>query len=397
MSEAFGCRTDGSSKGFRARIDSAKSKSDNGTIIHISLRLEQQNSMMRSCRVLINSHIGSICVSNRRVCLTARDRRNLSSSAGTADDAADAEKIIGGSVFVKQLPRPLFPWRHEVELLPRLVPGNPEYSRDIRFPPLARAFNAFAFLQIPWQQLLLSGNGVWEEDIAHSSSWAFAQAVAGITSNTYHVPMADIAMEDKVRFQFPPDLPVQEVGDQGYCPEVEQMLDRPLRNLFKSAHESGKDQLRIRLEIQPKRTQFYNIVCLPFVSRAAVEKDPSILQTTYRNIAMIRRNPMQGIRDIVKYVEQDEKRNDGKHFTTVEVQVLVECDEVFQVFDAETGTLLQGTEDGGVRSVVHLVRLEKNVESNDERSFPNTKQGNWQITDIDDLLVGKTGKTWYHL
>jgi hypothetical protein len=329
-------------------------------------------------------------------------RRNVSSTsagagaAAAADStaAADAEKLLQ-STAIKHLPRPIFPWRHEEELLPRFIPGTPEYLKDIRVPGSFRAITAFCFLNVPWYQLLLSGNAVWEEDIAHSTSWAFAQAVAGIVSNVYKVPLSEIALDDKVNFQFPPEGPVQEGDKERYCPEIESMLDRPLRNLFKSAHESGKHQLRIRLEMQPKSTKFHSLFALPFVSRAAVEKDPSVLEKTYRNMALMRTHPQEAFQNVFRAVEKDSKR-DGKLSTTIEVQVLVECDEIFQVVDPSTGVVLQGHEDGLVRSVVHLVRMEKTVETYDNDTkfpyFPDVRQGNWQITDIDDLLGPKK---WY--
>lgn len=324
-------------------------------------------------------------------------RRNLStSSAAEADavDAADAKKLLQ-STATKQIPRPIFPWRHDEKLLPRLIPDTPEFRRDMRVPSIFRSIVAMSFLDIPWHHLLISGNAVWEGDIAHSTSWAFAQAVAGIVSNVYKVPLADIALDDKVNFQFPPEGPVEEGDKAMYCPEIESMLDRPLMTLFKSAHESGKLQLRIRLQMQPKSTKLHSIFALPFVSRAAVEKDPKILEKTYNNMALMRTNPRESFQNVFKAVEEESKRN-GKLTTTIEAQVLVECDEIFQVVDLETGVVLQGQEDGLVRTVVHLVRMEKTVETydNDARFpyFPDVKQGNWQITDIDDLLGSKK---WY--
>ena len=70
---------------------------------------------------------------------------------------------------------------------------------------------------------------------------------------------------------------------------------------------------------------------------------------------------------------------------------MVECDEIFCVKDLSTGVTIQGDDDGKVRRVWHLVRFEMIVET-----FPNNggflpfqhKQGNWQISDIDDLLDG---------
>jgi hypothetical protein len=106
---------------------------------------------------------------------------------------------------------------------------------------------------------MFTGNA-HEEDIAHSTSWAFAQAVAGVVSDVYQVPLDEIALDDKISFQFPPPDGAVLEGDNKESPESESMLARPLKNLFKSAHESGKHQLKIRLEMQPKSTKFHSML-----------------------------------------------------------------------------------------------------------------------------------------
>lgn len=86
----------------------------------------------------------------------------------------------------------------------------------------------------------------------------------------------------------------------------------------------------------------------------------------------------------------------GKLETTVEIQVLVECQETFQVLDAETGLVLQGSADGAVQTVWHLACFETTVVSADSDHFPyltKSPRGNFQLTNIDDLLGPKT---WYH-
>jgi hypothetical protein len=77
--------------------------------------------------------------------------------------------------------------------------------------------------------------------------------------------------------------------------------------------------------------------------------------------------------------------------STVICQVLVSCDEIFWVKDLATGTIIQGHEDGQIRKVWHLVRMEMVVETHPAKGpiLPfKQKQGNWQLTDIDDLLEG---------
>lgn len=80
----------------------------------------------------------------------------------------------------------------------------------------------------------------------------------------------------------------------------------------------------------------------------------------------------------------------GQLKTTAEIQVLVECNEIFQVIDKSTGVVvLQGSEDGQTNNVLHVVRFETTVVSQAQDTFPyfvSSKPGNWQITNIDDLL-----------
>jgi hypothetical protein len=208
-------------------------------------------------RVGVAVNFADVILAGRRNVSTAR---TSAEATATADADAAAKLLKSTAAATLHLPRPIFPWRSETELLPRFIPGTPEYAKDIRVPASFRSIVAFCFLNVPWYQLLFTGNA-HEEDIAHSTSWAFAQAVAGVVSDVYQVPLADIALDDKVNFQFPPPegvvLQEGDSDDNKERSESESMLARPLRNLFKSAHESGKHQLRIRLEMQPKSTKFH--------------------------------------------------------------------------------------------------------------------------------------------
>jgi hypothetical protein len=83
-------------------------------------------------------HISNVIFAGLRV--PVRNVSTTSAVSGAADAtataAADAEKLLQ-STAAKHLPRPIFPWRHEEELLPRFIPGTPEYS--IRLPLIYRA------------------------------------------------------------------------------------------------------------------------------------------------------------------------------------------------------------------------------------------------------------------
>jgi len=169
---------------------------------------------------------------------------------------------------------------------------------------------------------------------------------------------------------------------------VHDMLIRPLRHMYESAHESGRDQLLIRLQTEPVSAHLINLACLPYVTR---DDDPEKLQAM-RQVRMGR----GGLQTVMRLLDADLRRH-GKLETTVEAQVLVVCREIFQVRDRTTGQVLQGSlegDDGEEQVVGHVVRLEctsgqELIGSSDIRYY----QSDWQITDIDDLLSGPVA--WY--
>jgi hypothetical protein len=389
--------------------------------------------------------------------------------------AEGASKLANKRQLAQQQvhPKALFPWRHETKdhPLPRLSPGTPEsrYNTSAAVPRGTQSFIANAFLNLPTWQLVLVD---WRAQLAESASYAFTRGVAGIISNVYQVPYRGLLRDDPSQetttmsfdsdhgagaSELMPDgsptddaasstattehknvyndSPKDDAEDEG-GPDVEYMLDQPLRRLFQSAHEHGRDQLLVRLETTPVRAVFYSLFCLPFVSRRMVARDPSILERMRKIVYQLNnslRNPPErearssdgetasspsspssSFTSMYEYVQSQVERNDRLE-TTVELQVLVECEEVFHVVDRATGALVQGgcggavcggggeREDGtvagdssGKRRVWHLVSLEATSTTTFADSFPylpNTTAGNWIITDIDDLLGPKK---WYH-
>jgi hypothetical protein len=382
---------------------------------------------------------------------------------GPAGDSETSSTIPGGGASKKLAqsppvqPKALFPWRHETadNPLPRLTRDAPEfkYNTSAAVPRGTQSFIANMFLQIPtWQTLLVD----WRAQLAESASYAFTRGVAGIISNVYRVPyrrlLRDDASADTTTLTFfdsnlgdgeasataagnatdvppPPndnpsssssterneENPADEDEDEDDCPDVECMLDQPLRKLFQSAHEHGKDQLLVRLETTPIRAVFYSLFCLPFVSRRAAARDPSVLEQMKKVVLRASRQTdvSAGFSAMYEYVQSQVEQHDRLE-TTVELQVLVECEEIFQVVDRSTGIVVQGAGAGGAgspgdgessdgqppspskRVVWHLVSLEATSTTNFSDTFPylpETIPGNWVITDIDDLL---SVRKWYH-
>jgi len=300
-----------------------------------------------------------------------------------------------------------------------MVPGTPESAYNTHISATGRNFIGNMFLGIPYLRAMFTD---WQGDLAESASYAFSQGVAGIMSNVYRVPFNSIDKNDsegKIDFQFPfdhkeetsseekdspdaeeesksePTMAANNDSEEEFCPYVDAMLDRPLRNLYKSAHESGRDQIQIRLQMEPKRALVYEMFSMPFFNKAAVETDPSVFERMKKIMATMPNDFGTGFQLLYSYLlEQVEIKDQFE--TTVEIQVLVDCDEVFQVHCKETGALLQGTPDGKARSVLHLVRMETTATTVFGETFPylpSTTIGNWIITDIDDLLGPKK---WYH-
>jgi hypothetical protein len=403
----------------------------------ISRQLQCVRNLPTSTSILLSSDHSS----------TQHQRRFLS-SVDSPVDAEEAAKLLKlNAAVLSQKPHALFPWRHETSdnLLPRLRFDSPEYRADVRLPSDIQSILAAFFLNVPVWKVLIGTS--WRDELAEACAFAFAQGTAGILSNVYKLqPFGSVKSVDdgKINFQYPeadvkepateheikPDEVLVNAADEqnadgqaekqdeniskaddntkakpedkasndnddhSASPDVMHMLDRPLRRLFQSAHESGRDQLIIKLRSEPKRALLYTIFGIPSLTKAAAEADTSLLNRIRGLLALLREDPDTAFAGINDFVLQNSPKHMGKVTTTIEMQVLVECDEEFQVLDRATGALLQGSEDGLVRTVMHLVRLETNVTwKSNFPSLPRRTQDDWVITDIDDL-VGPL--KWYH-
>ena len=380
--------------------------------------------------------------------LDADDDTADTTSAAAAAEALLAEEAAAKATTTAKPPQPLFPWRHETSknLLPRLVKGTPEWQYHVGFRARVQDFMAKKLLGVPWWHKWMGWD--WRPERAESASYAFSQGVAGIVSNVYRIPFNDLITEEEessgmrqtLDFRYPmpplasPILPNVEIersdapsspsppdnatgvtGNRAHdrdddcdsppspedcCPGIDQMLDEPLRKLFQSAHEHGKNRLQIRLQMTPtSRRVVVSIFCLPFVTRQDAERDPALagrVRDMFRGLLSTGERPISQI-NILEYTQERLAQDRANLRTTVELQVLVECDEIFQVVDRETGQVLQGSADGEVRRVWHLVCLETTSTFSPWLYFPlrgRVEVGNWIITDIDDLLGPKK---WYHM
>lgn len=172
--------------------------------------------------------------------------------------------------------------------------------------------------------------------------------------------------------------------------DLEYMVEKKLRTLFGSACEHGKESVQVRLQSHPNGTaHMVNLFVFPFLSRALLREQPDLRERYQSMLELMVTTPKEALPIYHDFVKDFQNR--GYTENTVIAQVLVPCEEVFWVKDLATGTLIQGVENETPRNVVHLVRLEMVVRTvpSDLSIIPiKHEQGNWQITDIDDLLEG---------
>lgn len=320
-------------------------------------------------------------------------------AADSVDSPSRAEDLL--RCPAKKIDPPLlFPWRHTSDLPPRLVERQKKYSYNWMSYDTSTfgisALTARMYLGVPFTRLLGES---WKRELAESCSWAFAQGVAGILSNVYEVPFDKIASnnDDDVSLEFnstylnedsqngnstPDDTPSEETM------AMESIMETKLRNLYSSAHESGRNQLEVYLASKPTGAHLHSLHALPGLSRSLAENHPDILADIEKEKSRSRD---------ASYLDRILVKT-GQIETTLFAEVLVDCDESFRVRNLESGATIQGYNDGKVRQVVHGVRLERVM-----RWAPGEgkQASNWCITDIDDLLDGNRwfsppGVQWYH-
>ena len=184
-------------------------------------------------------------------------------------------------------------------------------------------------------------------------------------------------------------------GPQGtYCSNIGDMVSPQLRELYESAHASGKDQLLVHLDMEPLSGRFISLTAFPLCNRKMAAEDPA----RFRRLHALHKS---GSFQEGNQTFQREFDREGYLETTIELQVWVQCKEQFSVVDRVTGATVQGHQREShhpPQLVGHLVRLEASARVTREPSAGDhagyLTVSNWIVTDIDDLLGHKT---WYHV
>jgi len=172
-----------------------------------------------------------------------------------------------------------------------------------------------------------------------------------------------------------------------------------------SASTSGSTSTyQIKLQTQPLHAQIESLFFIPILTRKHVETEHPrfkgrflqlleevaykriVEQESFSQVMQEFYESVLSLEDRVSYpLVNDETRMDCYHVTII-AQVSIRCQELFQVKHVDTGDIVQGSQDGKQKEVVHLVRFEMVNILNENGALVQT--GSWQITDWDDLMDG---------
>lgn len=317
-------------------------------------------------------------------------------------------------------PRPRFPWRHDLDPLPRLVSTQRDLGgRTGVLVVLPQPYDNWVVnfvtclvanggLGIPWYQMF---GTTWRNELANAAAFAFGQSVSAVLSHAYQVPWnetSDAAEDDgNVMVNFDSNNATyqqKEDKEDDTILDLSSMLDERLVRCYQSAHDQGRDQIRVQLRMRPVVARLDNVIAVPFLTRAEVAKDPS-LQQKFREMILTAEgyggdvSTYQSFSKIVKFIndkatdmmlEQMQRRDEPIISNTIIAQVVVGCNEAFAVRDVDSDALIQGKEGDGLNPVLHLVRLEMQADYNLETKA--WRRGQWIITDWDDIL---DGNVWF--
>lgn len=367
----------------------------------------------------------------------------LSNSNPNETTIDDKEQSTTKHQFVKLDPRAIFPWRHSPQPLPRLIPDTPEFTSQggyigPQMPPLNSFIRGLCWVNAAG---FLGGKIMnywgWKEGLEEGFQLAFAVAVQGLLMDVYRVEElssdeeennkihddndeesmnetrddgeidnTSISPNPAINFNheitpIPDDeIPCDVNNDKRIQSHTRSMLQCNLISLYKSAHEHTKHKLQINLQSTPKSATIMSLFTIPFLTRDEVIAKPA-LKHSFRNIskflhdAELSKGSKLHVFEIGNLTasqldlmssKQMKRRGDRMLQVTVIAQVAIQCDELFQVVDVETGETIQGHPEAKMAEVTHLVRFETVVDLDSETG--DVEIGSWQITDWDDILDG---------
>jgi hypothetical protein len=331
-------------------------------------------------------------------------------------------------------PKAIFPWRSESTMLQRLQGNTDEFLRIRR-----ETLCCWSLLDLPWYHVLYDGGRSFRQNLADSVGYIFPHVVQSIITNVYTDNINVTSNNDTVRVDFTysnatstdgtdkKDNTAESSGTSTSKVETKEenstksnaggtnndwndteplpsrsMFHPDLQNLYQSAYESMKksvyDNIKIRLQTEPISASLYSIACVPGMTRQMVQTNPQLKKQYNQIMTMLSTRSISDgsaadkALELYMLAQSSDKLsidpNTGALSTTIEIQVLINCIEHFHVQCGLTGTTIQGS-DTIQNDVLHLVKLET---TSIKYSFGNTTFHDWQIIDIDDLLLVSSTK-----
>jgi hypothetical protein len=341
----------------------------------------------------------------------------------------------------------LFPWRHKLFPVSRLISGTPEQKKlgllltskgqkVYGNSSLNAIVTAYMFLNVPWYELFWISH--FQDELSSNISWSFTQGVAGLLSNLpssgggEHIPVDRIITErdgtceidfretieisrsietDTYRVRVVNDdddvsssshinnaIPLRRVFHEKaielYQSSINEVAKTGNNNHSTDLPEEEKQCFEMRLKMIPYDFEFITLYAIPYLSRRNAKDDPDLL-TFYSKMLT---ESSGGRAPYLSRLRQDHLENQGYMESTIIAQCLVWCDEIFYVKDLTTGQIVQGQQDEKdsssttpeMQKTPHLVRMERTVVTKRDPITGNftNDQEDWIITDIDDLLGG---------
>jgi len=268
-------------------------------------------------------------------------------------------------------------------------------------------------MKMPLWQLFVTKS--WERELAHNCIFAFKNAVAGLISKAFQVPLLQIentdefvkydstklnqtkeaetggknddAVAETVDNDDTEVIIVEKEDDDQY---IRSMVEENLLKLYIS-DETGNDVdqenknsiTEVFLSIKPISSKLESIFLIPSLTRDDV-KGNERLRGAYREIEGTFQET--GNMNLVTEMANDliERVPHGGTKRSLIMDISIDCIERFYVKAGEQ--LIQGDDDSEEKKVTHLVRFE--MQTTKGETVRDRQLGSWYVIDIDDQCMG---------
>jgi hypothetical protein len=323
-----------------------------------------------------------------------------------------------------KIPSIPFPWRsNATQPLPRLS-ANDDLSglKNTARSRFAKKVTAGLEMKTPMWQLFVTKS--WEKELAQNCAVAFKNAVAGLLSKTFQVPLLQIENTDEfVRYDSTvsnKDTKTMQVGEDGENNEtvdkegaseddvvtaeeteseeqyIRAMIEENLLKLYtsesrneeKASLEHDDDEkentlTEVFMSVKPIDSRLESMFLIPSLTRDDVKENES-LRGAYREIESTfqETGDLKMVSDMANELIKKVKHGGKKR--SIIIDVSIDCLERFYVKAGQQ--LIQGDDDSKEKEVTHLVRFE--MQTTKGETVQDKELGSWYIIDIDDQLEG---------